>query len=76
MVDQVQPGWKVSDCDVVLERWVYDLKSIENLSADPEWFEMALQGHEDWIDFSRSTIHIGYDTTYLEDGAITKSEGK
>ncbi|MCJ1327598.1 hypothetical protein MMC10_004269 [Thelotrema lepadinum] len=70
VVDQVRPGWKVSDCDFVLEHWVYDLESIVKLSSDPEWFGEVLKDGEDWLDTSRSNIYIGYDTTYLEDGAI------
>ena len=66
----MRPGWKVNDCDVVLEHWVYDLESITNLAADPEWIGGDSKVQEEWIDMSRSTIHIGYDTTYLENGAI------
>jgi len=65
----VRPGWKVSDCDIVLEYWVYDLESIKNLSSDPEWLGTVLKDQDDWLDNSRSAIHIGYDTTYLENGA-------
>ena len=60
----------MSDCDFVLEHWVYDLESIVKLSSDPEWFGEVLKDGEDWLDTSRSNIYIGYDTTYLEDGAI------
>ena len=65
----MRPGWKVSDCDLVLEHWVHDLESIKNLSSDPEWFGTVLKDQDDWLDNSRSAIHIGYDTTYLENGA-------
>ncbi|KAJ5679527.1 hypothetical protein N7462_007771 [Penicillium macrosclerotiorum] len=69
-VDQVWPGWKVNDCDVALEYWVYDLESMKNLASDPEWIQTALEDENDWLDPSRSTIRIGYDTTYLESGAF------
>lgn len=76
LVDQVRPGWKVSDCDIVMEHWLYDLKSIGELSSDPEWFGTVLADQDEWLDNSRSAIHIGYDTTYFEDGAIINSPQK
>lgn len=75
-VDQVRPGWKVNDCDLVLEYWVYDLESMKNLASDPEWNQTALGDENDWLDTSRSTIRIGYDTTYLDYGAIMNVVGQ
>ncbi|GKT64019.1 hypothetical protein ColTof4_04433 [Colletotrichum tofieldiae] len=74
-VDQVRPGWKVNDCDLVLEYWVNDLESMKNLVSDPEWIQTALKEENDWLDVSRSTIRIGYDMTYLEYGAIMNVAG-
>lgn len=65
-IGQMPPGWKVNNCDVVLEYWVNDLDSIKSLAADPEWIQTALEGQRDWLNPSRSTFRIGYDTTYVE----------
>ena len=70
VVDQVRPGWKVSECDLVLEYWMESLESVKALAMDPEWNEKAVKGQGDWLDMSRAGIHIGYDTTYLDRGEI------
>ncbi|ETS86015.1 hypothetical protein PFICI_04040 [Pestalotiopsis fici W106-1] len=69
-VDKVRPGWVVSKCDLILEHWVNDLGDIMKLSQDPEW-AAALKDQDVWMDNSKSNIHIGYDTIYIEDGTIT-----
>lgn len=76
MIEQARPGWKVSDCDIVLEHWVHDMDTIMAHSNDPEWASEVLKDQEKWVDMSKSTIHIGYDTTYLEDGVIMNLGGK
>lgn len=70
-VDKVRPGWVVSTCEMVLEYWMYDLESLKSLIMDPEWQEKAVKGEDQWLDLSKATIHIGYNTTYLEGGEIT-----
>lgn len=67
---QVRPGWEVNDCDLVLEYWVDDLESIKSLAADSDWIQMPLEGRRDWLDTSRSTVRIGYDTTYVVQGPV------
>ena len=42
----------------------------------PEWTYVALKGESQWVDTSRSTVHIGYDTTFLQDGAIRSLPGQ
>lgn len=69
-LEKVRPTWEVSKADFVLEYWLPDMGCLKNLIADPEWNESAVKGQDDWLDMSKSTIHIGYDTTYLEDGNI------
>ncbi|KAG7145944.1 putative oxygenase like protein [Verticillium longisporum] len=73
---QVRPGWKVNDCDLVLEYWVKDLESLKSLASDPEWIQTALEPGNDWFDMSGPTIRIGYDTTYLEHGEIVNVAGR
>lgn len=73
---EVQPGWKVSDADVVLEYWTYDMANIKGLASDPEWTEGAAKDEDVWLDISKSNIHIGYHTTYLEDGGLINTEQK
>ncbi|CRK25924.1 hypothetical protein BN1723_013758 [Verticillium longisporum] len=73
---QVRPGWKVNDCDLVLEYWVKDLESLKSLASDPEWIQTALEPGNDWFDMSGPTIRIGYDTTYLEHGYIVNVAGR
>lgn len=46
------------------------LSCLKTLVEDPEWIEKAIKGQEDWVDMSRSTIHLGPDVTYLENGTI------
>jgi hypothetical protein len=65
----------VNDCDLVLECWVYGLESLKNLASDPEWIQTALEDENDWLDTPRSTIRIGYDTTYLEYAGIMDVTG-
>lgn len=72
----MRPGWKLNDCDLILEYWFYGLESMKSLTCDPEWIQVALQDENDWIDASRSTIRIGYDMTYLEHGAIINIAGR
>ncbi|KAK1950799.1 hypothetical protein LY78DRAFT_594799 [Colletotrichum sublineola] len=74
-LDQVPPGGKLNDCDIALEYWVDDLETMKSLVSDPKWTQKALKDWNDWIDASRSTIRIGYDTTYLEHGAIKNVVG-
>ncbi|GFF75231.1 hypothetical protein IFM53868_01529 [Aspergillus udagawae] len=75
-VHQVPPGWKVNDCDLLLEYWVYDLEDIKDLASDPEWIQTALGDGNDWLDTSKSTICVGYDTTYVEYGAVVNVAGR
>lgn len=69
----MRPSWKTTDCDLVLEYWVDDIESIKSLVSDPEW---ALEDEDNWLDVSRSSIRIGYGTTYLEYGAIVNVAGQ
>ncbi|KAI1414070.1 hypothetical protein F5Y13DRAFT_159665 [Hypoxylon sp. FL1857] len=70
ILKEFRPSWDVSQADLVLEYWVPDLKFVENLVADPEWNEKAVKNQEEWIDVNRSTVHIGYETVYLENGIV------
>ncbi|KAL4875390.1 hypothetical protein BJY04DRAFT_224057 [Aspergillus karnatakaensis] len=64
-------GWKVNDCDIVLEYWLSDSKSVKTLSSVPKWVSATLEGGDDWLDTSRSTVRIGFDEiTYLEYGSL------
>ncbi|KAK1570173.1 uncharacterized protein LY79DRAFT_584214 [Colletotrichum navitas] len=74
-LDQMRPAWKVNDCDIILEYWFDDLESMESLLFDPQWTQTALKDWNDWLDVSRSTIRISYDTTFLEHGAIKNVTG-
>ncbi|KAE8373964.1 hypothetical protein BDV26DRAFT_296444 [Aspergillus bertholletiae] len=74
-VDRMRPGWKVNDCDLVLEYWAYDLESMKNLTSDPEWIQTALEDENDWLDTSRSTIRMSYDTTFVESGSLMNVAG-
>ncbi|KAL9622768.1 MAG: hypothetical protein Q9160_002886 [Pyrenula sp. 1 TL-2023] len=69
-VDKVRPGWIVSTCDLVLEYWVPDLGCVTALVMDPDWDGKACKNQEDWLDMSRATMHVGYDTMYLRGGEI------
>ncbi|KAI2622482.1 hypothetical protein GGR54DRAFT_598685 [Hypoxylon sp. NC1633] len=66
-LDSARPEWEISKADVVLEFWMPDMKCLSNLFLDPEWTEKAVKNQEDWINETISTVHIGYDTVYLED---------
>lgn len=66
----------MNDCDLVLECWVYDLESLKNLASDPEWIQTALEDENDWLATSRSTIRIGYYTTYSEYAGIMDVTGQ
>ena len=70
----------MNHCDVVVEYWVNDVRSMKDLASDLEWIQtMALDKDEnDWLDTSKSTIRISYDmTTYpLEYGAIINVAGQ
>ncbi|KAI1392919.1 uncharacterized protein F4822DRAFT_426120 [Hypoxylon trugodes] len=70
IIEKIRPGWEVSKADLVLEYWMPDLSCLNSLIEDPDWNGKAVKGQEDWLDMSRSTIHIGYETTYLEDGNV------
>ncbi|KAI0178958.1 hypothetical protein GGR52DRAFT_569863 [Hypoxylon sp. FL1284] len=67
---KVRPTWEVSQADFVLEYWMPDMDCFRKLVMDSEWVEGAAKDWDDWLDMSRSTVHIGYDTTYLEKGVI------
>ncbi|KAI4861085.1 hypothetical protein F4820DRAFT_434706 [Hypoxylon rubiginosum] len=69
-LQRVRPTWEVSKADFVLEYWMPDLTCLKSLVMDPEWVGGAVRDQDDWIDMSKSTVHIGYDTTYLENGKI------
>ncbi|KAI8959808.1 hypothetical protein F5Y11DRAFT_331861 [Daldinia sp. FL1419] len=64
-LDKVRPEWDVSDADITIEYYLPDIYLIQNLLADPEWQSKAAKDQENFVDLSRSTIHIGYETVYL-----------
>ena len=69
-------GWKVNNCDFVMEYWVKDEKDMRNLAMDPEW---ALdEDTNNWLDMSKSTVRISNDTTtcLLEHGATINGIGQ
>ncbi|KAI1387157.1 uncharacterized protein F4822DRAFT_405627 [Hypoxylon trugodes] len=68
ILGQIRPTWEISKADLVLEYWMPSLDCLKNLVTDPEWNEMAADGEANWIDMSRSTIHVGYETAHLENG--------
>ncbi|KAI0384268.1 hypothetical protein F5Y04DRAFT_249403 [Hypomontagnella monticulosa] len=65
-----RPGWVTSRADLVLEYWLPSMSCLQALVTDPEWTEKAIKGQDDWVDMSKSIIHLGPDTTYLENGSI------
>ncbi|KAI1802870.1 hypothetical protein F4811DRAFT_527315 [Daldinia bambusicola] len=67
---KVHPGWEVSGADLTIEYYLPDIYLIQNLFADPEWESKAAKDLADFVDLSKSTIHIGYETVYLENGNV------
>jgi hypothetical protein len=67
-------GWKVNDCDVVVDYWVNDLKSMKDFASDPEWNQAMVldQNENDWLDTAKSTVRISYEpiAAVLEDKSI------
>lgn len=56
-----------------MEYYLHDLNCLKTLISDPDWSEKAVNGQEDWVDMSRSTIHIGYESTHLDGDVINVS---
>ncbi|KAK6949358.1 hypothetical protein Daesc_009433 [Daldinia eschscholtzii] len=69
-LDKVRPEWEVSGADLTIEYYLPDIYLIQNLLADPEWESKAAKDQANFVDLSKSTIHIGYETIYLENGNI------
>ncbi|KAI1459959.1 hypothetical protein F4805DRAFT_472536 [Annulohypoxylon moriforme] len=69
-LDKVKPSWVVSDADLVIEYWLPSLSVLKDLHTDPEWNEKAVKGQDNWLDSSKTLVHIGYETVYMGDGNI------
>lgn len=70
MLTQAGTGRKVSDCDIVMEHWVHDMSTVLAHASDPEWTSEVLKDQDKWLDASKGTSHIGYDTAWVEKEAI------
>ncbi|XXH05459.1 hypothetical protein Hte_011886 [Hypoxylon texense] len=72
-LNRVRPTWEVSKADFVLEYWMPDLGCLRTLVMDPDWAEGAVKDQDNWLDMSKSTVHIGHDMTYLENGKVVNA---
>jgi hypothetical protein len=70
-VDKVRPGWTVGTSHAVLTYYVRDMEHMMQLVKDPEYQSKGRVSEAGWIDSSRGEIKIGYETVYIENGAIT-----
>ncbi|KAI6085820.1 hypothetical protein F4821DRAFT_239661 [Hypoxylon rubiginosum] len=69
---RVRPTWEISKADFVVEYWMPSLECFKKLVSDPEWLEGAAKDQDNYLDMSRSTVHIGEEVTYLENGKVLK----
>ncbi|KAI0895719.1 hypothetical protein F4806DRAFT_502670 [Annulohypoxylon nitens] len=69
-LEKVKPSWIISDADLVIEYWLPSMDVLKDLNADTEWNEKAIKGLGNWLDSSKTVVHIGYETVYMENGNI------
>jgi hypothetical protein len=59
-----RPSWDFADFDCVLEYTIADVQVIKDVMSDPNW-PAAIKDQDDWVDYTKALLSLGYSTPYL-----------